>query len=76
MRKILRRMSMMCDEAWYIFIGTLKLSCVMLFCAFMLLSDNDPSYGNMMLASALYETPQGLMFVSLLLSVFIEERHG
>ena len=76
MKKILRRMSEMCDEAWYIFIGTLKLSCVMLFCAFILLSDNEASYFNSMLASALYETPQGLLMLSLLFSLFIEERHG
>ena len=66
----------MCDESWYIFMGTLKLSCVMLLCAFMLLISPQCGYENTMLAAALAETPQGLLMVALIASALLEERHG
>jgi hypothetical protein len=65
-RNAIRRMSRMCDEAWYIFMGTLKLSCAMLVCAFMLLASPDCGYEKTMLASALAETPQGLLMIALI----------
>ncbi len=69
-------MSHMCDEAWYIFMGTLKLSCAMLLCAFMLLVSPQCGYEKTMLAAALAETPQGLLIVALIASALLEERHG
>jgi hypothetical protein len=75
-RKAIRRMSRMCDEAWYIWMGTLKLSCAMLLCAFMLLCAPQPGFENTMLAAAFAETPQGLLLVALIASAFLEERHG
>ena len=75
-RKAIRRMSRMCDEAWYIFMGTLKLACAMLLCAFMLLTVPQPGYDTLMLASALAETPQGLLILALIASALLEERHG
>lgn len=75
-RKALYRMTHMCAEAWYIFMGTLKLSCAMLLCAFMLLVSPQVGYHETMLAAALAETPQGLLMVALIASVFLEERHG
>ena len=75
-RKAIERMSRMCDEAWYIFMGTLKLSCAMLLCAFMLLISPQCGYENTMLAAALAETPQGLLMVALIASALLEERHG
>ena len=74
-RKAIRRMSRMCGEAWYIFMGTLKLSCAMLFCAFLLLISSS-SYDQTMLAAALAETPQGLLMIALIASALLEERHG
>ena len=75
-RKAIGRMSRMCDEAWYIFMGTLKLSCAMLLCAFMLLASPNCSYETTMLASALAETPQGLLMIALIASALLEERRG
>ena len=69
-------MTSMCDEAWYIFMGTLKLSCAMLFCAFMLLITADCGYEKTMLAAALAETPQGLGIVALITSLLLEEQCG
>lgn len=75
-RKAIKNMSCMCDEAWYIFMGTLKLSCAMLLCAFMLLVSPDCGYYESMLSAALAETPQGLLLVALIASALLEERHG
>ena len=75
-RKAICRMSRMCPEAWYIWMGTLKLSCAMLLCAFMLLSAPQSGFENTMLAAALAETPQGLLLVALIASALLEERHG
>ncbi|MBR0208083.1 MAG: hypothetical protein IJQ43_04220 [Oscillospiraceae bacterium] len=75
-RKAIRRMSRMCDEAWYIFMGTLKLSCAMLLCAFMLLVSPDSGYDGAMLAAALAETPQGLLLVAFIASALLEDRNG
>lgn len=75
-KKAIRRMSRMCDEAWYIFMGTLKLSCAMLLCAFILLVSPACGYDNTMLASALAETPQWLLMIALIASALLEDRHG
>lgn len=75
-RKTIRRMTQMCDEAWYIFMGTLKLSCAMLLCAFVLLVSPHCGYEQTMLAAALAETPQGLGLVALIASVLLEERRA
>ena len=75
-RKAIGRMSRMCDEAWYIFMGTLKLGCAMLLCAFMLLVSPQCGYENTMLAAALAETPQGLLLVAFIASALLEDRHG
>ena len=75
-KKAMRRMSCMCSEAWYIWMGTIKLSCAMLLCAFMLLTAPQQGYENTMLAAALAETPQGLLMLALIASVLLEERHG
>jgi hypothetical protein len=76
LRKALCRMTAMCDESWYIFMGTLKLSCAMLFCAFLLVIWPKSGYDELMLASALAETPQGLLLIAILASGLLEERHG
>ena len=69
-------MTNMCDEAWYIFMGTLKLSCAMLLCAFALLCMPCVGYDERMLAAALSETPQGLLLLALIASALLDERHG
>ena len=56
--------------------GTLKLSCAMLLCAFILIVSPACGYDNTMLASALAETPQGLLMIALIASALLEDRHG
>ena len=76
LRDIVRRMLCMSDAAWYIFIRSIQLSCVMLFCSFLLLLSCDGSLmqrSQYMTAMALYEGPQGLLLGGLSLSVFAEE---
>ena len=76
LRDIVRRMLCMSDAAWYIFIRSIQLSCVMLFCSFLLLLSYDGSLmqrAQYMTAMALYEGPQGLLLGGLILSVFAEE---
>ena len=75
-RDIVRRMLCMSDAAWYIFIRSIQLSCVMLFCSFLLLLSCDGSLmqrSQYMTAMALYEGPKGLLLGGLILSVFAEE---
>ena len=75
-RDIVRRMLCMSDAAWYIFIRSIQLSCVMLFCSFLLLLSCDGSLmqrAQYMTAIALYEGSQGLLLGGLILSVFAEE---
>ena len=76
MKKSFIHMSRMCDEAWVIFMGTLKLSCAMLFCAWLLLISPRCGYEETMLSAALSETPQGLLLIALIASALIDERHG
>ncbi|MDY4487043.1 MAG: hypothetical protein SPE18_03180 [Candidatus Limivicinus sp.] len=76
LRDIVRRMLCMSDAAWYIFIRSIQLSCVMLFCSFLLLLSCDGSLmqrAQYMTAMALYEGPQGMLLGGLILSVFAEE---
>ena len=76
LRDIVRRMLCMSDAAWYIFIRSIQLSCVMLFCSFLLLLSCDGSLmqrSQYMTAMALYEGPQGLLLGGLILSIFAEE---
>lgn len=73
---ILRRMLCMSDAAWYIFIRSIQLSCLLLFCAFMLLLDCGGSmmeHSQYMTAIALSEAPQGLLLGGLILSVCAED---
>ena len=65
----------MSDKAWYIFIRTLQLSCMMLLCSVFLLISHDNSGGRhiYLTAMALYENPQALLFIGLILSACMED---
>ena len=80
LRAVLRRMLRMCPDAWYIFIRTLQLCCLLLFCAFMLLLEWN---GNMtehytlyMTAMSLVEIGQSLLLIAGILSICIEDLHN
>ena len=76
-KAVIQRMLAMCPEAWYIFIRSLQLSCVLLFGAFLLLlkwnGDMLRNQSFYMTAQALNESAQGVLLVSLLFSVLIED---
>ncbi len=66
----------LCDEARYIFMGTLKLSCAMLAMGLVLAVLYDCGFDRQvyMLARSYYELPQGFILVGTVLSVLVEER--
>ena len=77
LRAILRRMLAMCPLAWYIFIRSMQLVCVLLLGAIFLLIAWD---GNMLERYALYrnalalnETAQAVLLIAMLLSVIVED---
>lgn len=74
---IIRRMTNMCPEAWYIFIRTIQLCCFLLFCAFIMLLECEGTRGGgyelYMTAKSLNETSQALLLIAVLFSVFIED---
>ena len=74
---VLHRMLSMCPLAWYIFIRSLQLCCLLLICSFALLLEWGGSmyenYALYRLAVALNETGQALLLISVLLSVVIED---
>ena len=76
----LHRILHMCPDAWYIFIRTIQLCCVLLFCAFMLLLEWNGSmvkgYDLYMTAMSLEEICQALLLIAVILSVCIEERQS
>lgn len=73
---IVNRMLQMCPAAWYIFIRTLQLSCLLLFLSLVLLIEytgNAGGHSLYKLAMALYELPQALLIISMIGSVCVED---
>lgn len=72
----LKRMLSMCPEAWYIFIRTLQLCCVLCLCASALLfefhSGMMGNYKLYMLSIALNETSQAVLLIGVIVSFCIE----
>ena len=66
--------------SWEIVIRALQLSCVMLFCAYMLLMEAGPfTYATSDLhyiACELISQPQAILLLATLASVIVEERQG
>ncbi len=77
LRRTVRRMLDMKPDAWYIFLRSLQLSCVLLLCAFALLLEyNGDMLGKFPLyltAQSLNESAQGILLIALILSVCMEE---
>ena len=76
LKLIIERMLQMCPAAWYIFIRTLQLSCLLLFLSLVVLIEymgNSGSHTLYKLAMALYELPQALLIISMIASVCIED---
>ena len=77
LQKTVRRMLSMKPDAWYVFIRSIQLCCLLLLCAFALLVEyNGDMLGRYSLyisAQSLNETAQGILLVALILSICIEE---
>ena len=78
LRKLIGRMFSMCEHAYIIFKYSLILSCVLAFCAFMILVDISPyqveTYDLYRLAVSMSETPAALLFIAAVGSVCIESQ--
>lgn len=76
--KVIWRMLCMCEPSWELLIRGLQLSCVLLFCAFLLLVDAGSfsvvSCDTYFLAQELLTLPQAILLVVMLAGVIIEER--
>ena len=72
---VVKRMLRMCPDAWYIFMRTLQLSCLLLFLSLVSLIgyENTGSHALFNMAAALYELPQSLLIISMIGSICIEE---
>lgn len=75
-KNIFNRMIIMKPEAWYIFINSVKLSCLLCLCSFALLKESN---GNMMYNFTLYmtaisliETTQAILILGVIGSVCVE----
>lgn len=77
LRKTVKRMLIMCPDAWYIFISSVKLTAFVLLGAFMLLLSWGGSmlegYTQYMTAMSLYEIGQALLLIGTIFSVCIED---
>lgn len=78
--KVLRRMLRMCEPSWELLIRGLQLSCVLLFCAFLLLLDAGSfsvwNCNTYYIAKELLTLPQAILLVVILAGVIIEERRA
>lgn len=78
--RTIRRILAMSTLSWEIVIRALQLSCVMLFCAYMLLMEAGPfTYATSDLhyiARELISQPQAILLLATLASVIVEERQG
>lgn len=76
--RVLRRMLAMCELSWEILTKALALSCVLLFCAFMLLLDagtySTETHDTYRLVSELTAAPCWILLIASVAGVCIEER--
>lgn len=78
-KNILRRLLSMSEEAWYIFIRSIQLVCLLLLCSFVLLLECGSLTGDYtlyMTAVSLNEICQALLLIAVLASVCIEDAQG
>ena len=80
LKKGLRRMLSMSSDAWYIFIRSLQLCCIMLLCAFMLMLDcggsKSTDYQLYMTAIGLTENTQAVLLIAIILSACMDSRQN
>ena len=72
-KSILDRMLSMSENAWFFFIRSLQMSCVLLFCAWMLLLPENMPYSIYQTAMEMAEMPKVILLIGLILSVCVED---
>ncbi len=77
LRQTVHRMLSMKPDAWYIFLRSIQLCCLLLLCAFALLleynGDTLGKYPLYMTAQSLNESAQGILLIAVILSICVEE---
>ena len=78
MKKLLNRMSLMCDEAFFVIKSSVILTVVLLFCCLVLLLAagrfSSDTYNIYRLAEELFRLPQAVLFIAAIGSVILEEQ--
>jgi hypothetical protein len=78
MRKLISRMALMCDEAFFVVKSSLILTSVSLFCCLVLLlaagKFSADTYKIYRLAEEFFRLPQALLFIAAIGSVILEEQ--
>ena len=76
--KLIQRVLSMCQISWELLIRSLQLSCVLLFCSFVLFMHTGPltiwNFDTYQLARELATLPQAILLVAMLAGAIIEER--
>ena len=75
LRKIVRRMSRMCEPAWYVFRRCLQLAAFLLACG-LLLTTGGQVHTLMKTASALNETAEAVLQIGAIFPVLLEDQHS
>ncbi len=77
-RGFFRRLASMCDAAFFVLLGTLRVSCAMLLCSFSLLVHigelTPANYNLYRTAVELAVSPAGLLLLAVIVSVIMEEK--
>ena len=77
MRKLIHRMSKMCDEAYFIIRSSVIITCVMLACCLMALliagKFSAATYELHRFANELFTLPQAILIIAAIASVVIED---
>ncbi len=74
-RAVVRRMLSMHALAWRFFMLSLQLSCALLFFSLLIFVGvfGEPAVHTQQLAAALYELPEAILLIGLLISVCVED---
>lgn len=78
MKKLVKRMSRMCDEAFFVVKSAIILTAVLLFCSLLLYLSagrfTPDTYKIYRLAEELFRLPQAVLFIAAIASVLFEEQ--
>jgi len=77
LKKVLRRMSAMCDSAWFFYRRSFQLCIALLACGLLLAlgaPESAASYTLLHTAGAFFDTAEGVLLLAVLLPVIVEDR--